>query len=178
MRTATSQEATFFPNHYFRRMVVNYMVNHCQLIFNNKFLALMSLYGVEERADPDRGWTPPLSFKEYLRLLLRRDFWGDKVVLYAMSCMWSMKITVLNMKTLQEYRIQHNRVLDQLMWSITSMPQMSGWVAGEVTYFAFQVWLSGWLKCSIYTVKVLIKLQFEHYFHGQVYGLMSCFSVG
>ena len=27
--------------------------------------------------------------------------------------MWSMKITVLNMKTLQEYRIQHDRVLDQ-----------------------------------------------------------------
>ena len=78
VRIATSQEATFFPNRYFRRMV-----NHCQLIFKNKFLALMSLYGVEERADPDRGWNPPLSFKEYLRLLLRRDFWGDEVVLYA-----------------------------------------------------------------------------------------------
>ena len=77
MRTATSQKATFFPNWYFRRMVVNYMVNHCQLIFYNRFLALMSLYGVEERADLDRGWNSPLSFKEYLRLLLSRDFWGD-----------------------------------------------------------------------------------------------------
>ena len=95
-----SQEATFFPNWYFRRMVVNYKVNHQQLIYNNKFLALMSLYGVEERADPGRGWNPPLSFKQYLRLLLRRVFWGDEVVLYAMSCMWSMKITVLNTKTL------------------------------------------------------------------------------
>ena len=63
------------------------MVNHWQLIYNNKFLALMSLYGVEERADLGRGWNPPLSFKQYLRLLLRRDFWGDEVVLYAMSCM-------------------------------------------------------------------------------------------
>ena len=62
------------------------MVNHWQLIYN-KFLALMSLYGVEERVDPGRG---------YLSLLLRRDFWGDEVVLYAMSYMWSMKITVLN----------------------------------------------------------------------------------
>ena len=90
------------------------MVNHWQLIYNNKFLALMSLYGVEERADLDRGWNPPLSFKQYLRLLLRRDFWGDEVVLYAMSCMWSMKITILNMKTLQEYRICHDRVLDDV----------------------------------------------------------------
>ena len=74
----------------------------------------MSLYGVEERANPDRGWNPPLSFKHYLRLLLRRDFWDDEVVLYAVSCIWSMKITVLNTKTPQEYRIHHNRVLDDV----------------------------------------------------------------
>ena len=77
VHTATAQEATYFPNQYFRRMVVNYMVNHWQLIYDNKFLALMSLYGVEERMDLGRGWNPPLSFKQYLRLLLQRDFWGD-----------------------------------------------------------------------------------------------------
>ena len=39
----------------------------------------MSLYGVEEeREDPTRGWNPPLSFKQYLHLLLWRDFWGDR----------------------------------------------------------------------------------------------------
>ena len=74
--TATSREATYFPNHYFRRMVVNCIVNHWQLMYNNKFLALMSLYGVEEQADPDRGWNPLLSFKQYLCLLLQRDFYG------------------------------------------------------------------------------------------------------
>ena len=68
-------------------MVFNYMVNHQQLIYDKKFLALMSLYGVEERVDPGRGWNPPLSFKQYLRLLLRLVFWGDEVVLYAISCM-------------------------------------------------------------------------------------------
>ena len=104
--TATSQEATYFPSHYFRRMVVHYMINHRQLIYLNKYEALMSLYGVEEeREDPTRGWNPPLSFKQYLHLLLWRDFWGDEVVLFVVSCMWSMKITVVNMKTLQEYRI-------------------------------------------------------------------------
>ena len=54
------RQATYFPNRYFRRMVVHYMVNHWQQIFENKFLALMSLYGIEEEADSDRGWTPPL----------------------------------------------------------------------------------------------------------------------
>ena len=87
-------------------MVVHYMVNHRQLIYFNKYEALMSLYGVkEEREDPTRGWNPPLSFKQYLHLLLQRDFWGDEVVLFAVSCMWSMKITVVNTKMLQEYQI-------------------------------------------------------------------------
>ena len=107
--------ATYFPNRYFRRMVVNFMANHWQLIIKNKYMTLMSQYGivVEGVADQDRGWTPPLSYKQYLCLLLRRDFWGDEVVLYAIYYMWSMKITVLNTKTLQEYRIHHDRTLDQ-----------------------------------------------------------------
>ena len=112
--TASLQEATYFPNHYFRRMVVHYMVNHWQLIYINKYEALMSLYGVvEEREDPTRGWNPPLSFKQYLCLLLQRDFLGDEVVLFTVSCMWSTKITILNMKMLQECRIQHNQPLDK-----------------------------------------------------------------
>ena len=33
--------------------------------------------------------------------------------------MWSMKITVLNMKTLQEYRIYHERVMNDVDVVIT-----------------------------------------------------------
>ena len=112
VRMATAQEATYFPNRCFRRMVVNYMVNHRQQIFENKFLALMSLYSVEEAVDSGRGWTQALSYKKYLKLLLQQAFWGDKVVLYAISCMWHMKITILNTRTLQEYRICHDRRMD------------------------------------------------------------------
>ena len=72
----------------------------------------MSLYGVEEGEDLDRGWSPPLSYKEYLILLLMRDIWGDKVVLYTVPCMWLMKVTILNIRTLQKYRIWHVRVLN------------------------------------------------------------------
>ena len=100
---------TYFPNRYFRQMAVNYMVNHCQLIYANKYNTLMSLYSVEEdAADPGRGWVAPLSFKEHLRMLLHCDFWGDEVILYVISCMWLMKVIVLNTKTLQEYCIHHN----------------------------------------------------------------------
>ena len=114
VHTATLQEATYFPNRYLRRMVVNFMANHWQLILKNKYLSLMSQYSVqvEGEADQGSGWAPPLSYKQYLCLLLRRDFWGDEVVLYAISCMWSMKITILNTKTMQEYRIHHDRTMD------------------------------------------------------------------
>ena len=101
-------------------MVVNYMINHHQLIYQNKFTTLMSLYGVEEDTpDPHRGWVAPISFKQYLCLLLCHDFWGDEVVLYTISCMWSMKITIINMKTLQEYRICHDCHLDQVDAAVT-----------------------------------------------------------
>ena len=47
------------------------MVNKRQLIYKNKFVTLMSLYGVEvEGGAGDRGWTPPLSYEQYLKLLL------------------------------------------------------------------------------------------------------------
>ena len=81
------------------------MANNCQLVLKNKFIALMSTYGIEVEGDQVRGWTPPLSFRQYLHLLLQRDFWGNEVALFVVSCMWSVKITVLNTKTLQEYRI-------------------------------------------------------------------------
>ena len=29
------------------------MINHCQLIYGNKFLALMSLYGIEEEEEEE-----------------------------------------------------------------------------------------------------------------------------
>ena len=88
------------------------MVNHCQLVLKNKYISLMSQYGVEVEAQQAREWTPPLSYKQYLHLLLRKDFRGDEVVLFAVSCMWAVKITVLNSKTMQEYRIWHDRALE------------------------------------------------------------------
>ena len=118
VHNASSREATYFPNRYFRRMVVSFMVNNCQLVMKNKFMALMSNYGIEVEESQARGWTPPLSYRQYLHLLLQRDFWGDEVV-FVVSCMWSVKITVLNMKTLQEYRIQHDRAVEGVDMVVT-----------------------------------------------------------
>ena len=89
------------------------MVNHRQLVLKNKYISLMSQCGVEVETQQVGGWTPPLSYRQYCHLLLQRDFWGDEVVLFAMSYMWAVKITVLNSKTLQEYRIRHDRAMEE-----------------------------------------------------------------
>ena len=79
--SALGRDAPYFPNCYFQRHVVNYIIYHRHLIYHNKYEALMSLYGVED-TDPSRHWNLPLSFKQYLRCLLKKSFWGDKIVLY------------------------------------------------------------------------------------------------
>ena len=95
------------------------MANNHQLVLKNKFIALMSTYSVEAEEDQARGWTHPLSFRQYLHFLLQRDFWGDEVVLFVVSFMWSVKITVLNTKTMQEYRIRHDRAMKGVEMVIT-----------------------------------------------------------
>ena len=82
-----------------------WMIKHCQLVVANKGVALMGNYGLEEENDQFKG---PLSFKQYLQHVLQQCFWGDEIILYAISCMWNLQITVLNSRTLEEYQIWHS----------------------------------------------------------------------
>ena len=60
----------------------------------------MTNYGLEEENDQFKG---PLSYKQYLQHVLQCHFWGDEIILYAISCMWNLQMTVLNSRTLEEY---------------------------------------------------------------------------
>ena len=68
-------------------------------------LALRASYGVP---DPTASHGGPFSYKMYLSKLLNKTFWGDEVLLWSISMMWGLKITIVNSKTLQEYRIHHD----------------------------------------------------------------------
>ena len=76
-----------------------WMIKHHQLIIANKGVALMANYGLEE-TDQFKGL---LSYKQYLQHVLQCHFWGDEIILYAISCMWKLRMTVLNSGTLEEY---------------------------------------------------------------------------
>ena len=96
------RDLPYYPTRYFSHQVVNWMVENRQKVFVYMDSALRATYGV---ADPNALHGGPLSYRDYLHNLLRRDFWGDEIVLWAVSMMWGLKVTVLNSKTLQEYRI-------------------------------------------------------------------------
>ena len=80
--------------------------------------------------------------------------------------MWSMKITVLNTKTLQEYRICHDRRLDHVDVAVTFNASNHFNAAGE--------WSTWWLlgnfylgnvvnivvTLTLYVVTLLVTLQF------------------
>ena len=77
-----------------RAMVMHYMGN-----------ALRVTYGLE---DPTTNHGGPMCYATYLRIMLKKSFWGDEVVLWSISMMWGIKITIVNSKTLQEYWMRHD----------------------------------------------------------------------
>ena len=102
---SNSKDVPYYPMRYFRRQVVAWMIIHHQLVVANKGVALMANYGLEEENNQFKG---PLSFKQYLQHVLQHHFWGDEIILYAISYMWNLWITVLNSRTLEEYQIWHS----------------------------------------------------------------------
>ena len=92
---ANNKEFPYYPNHYF-----------CwQKVMLTKKAYLQQMYGVE---DPNATFSGHFPYKDYCCHILDRRFWGDALILYAISCMWALKITVVNSKTLEEYRVRHN----------------------------------------------------------------------
>ena len=95
----------YILNHYFQRQVITWMVKNCQKVHKYMGPTLKATYGI---ADPTASHRGPFSYKTYLTKLMNRSFWGDEVVLWSVSMMWGLKITVVNSKMLQEYQVCHD----------------------------------------------------------------------
>ena len=95
----------YYLNRYFQRQVVHWMADNRAMVMHYMGNALRATYGLE---DPTANHEGPMSYVTYLRKMLKKSFWGDEVVLWSISMMWGIKITVVNSKTLQEYRVRHD----------------------------------------------------------------------
>ena len=105
VRLTMEKEFPYYPNRYFHRQVADWMVRNRQRVMMAKGPYLCQAYGI---ADPDATFPGPYSYREYCCNVLDHRFWGDAIVLYAVSCMWALKITVVDSKTLQQYRVRHS----------------------------------------------------------------------
>ena len=108
VRLATEKEFSYYPHRYFHRQVANWLVENRQKVMLTQKAYLQEAYGIK---DPNATFPGAYSFKEYCHHVLGRRFWGDALVLYAISSMWALKITVVNSKTLEEYQVQHTAPL-------------------------------------------------------------------
>ena len=104
VRIATEGNFPDYPMRYFRRQVANWLVNNRQRVLLHKEGYLRQTYSLQDEEAP---FPTPFSYKQYCKNVLDHHFWGDAVVLYAVSCMWAVKITVVNSQTLQQYKIRH-----------------------------------------------------------------------
>ena len=100
----------YYPSRYLRRQVVRWMVNNRQSVMKQKGTVLRSAYGLEGGSDvcPEGR----ISYETYLiNMLTDPKMWGDDACLYALSKLFSLRITILNGKNLEEYRIRHDNPL-------------------------------------------------------------------
>ena len=95
----------YYLNWYFRRQVINWMIENRQKVHKYMGSALKASYGIP---DPTASHGGPFSYKTYLTKLMDRSFRGNKVVFWSVSMMWGLKIMVVNLKTLQEYHVCHD----------------------------------------------------------------------
>ena len=108
VRLATEQGFSYYPNHYFHCQVANGLVENRQKVMLTQKAYLQQAYGIQ---DPNATFPGPYSYKEYCHHVLDKRLWGDALVLYAISNMWALKITIINSKSFEEYQVRHTAPL-------------------------------------------------------------------
>ena len=105
---ATEKQFPYYPTRYFRHQVASWLVANRQKVMLVKGDYIRQAYGIR---DEDMQFPGPFSYREYCRNVLDKRFWGDALILCTVSCMWAVKITVVNSKTLQQYKVRHTASL-------------------------------------------------------------------
>ena len=109
--------------HLRRHLVMKVCENH-EFFFNLLKVAIAQEYGsarskprgrkkkktdAASTAEDDDHQTPgPLSFCSLLEHILKRESWGDKIVILLFSFIWQIRITILMTPDKDELRVRHN----------------------------------------------------------------------
>ena len=117
-----------YQNIHLRRQIVMTLANHCNFFLHLLRNSIIATYGhprmeegefiqrhtageLTQQQIDDQECPGPYSFYGYLVALLRDGFWGDEIVLTAISMMFQCGITVLNADNFLQTKIWHNTLL-------------------------------------------------------------------
>ena len=104
VRHSGSKDVVYFPCRYLGRMIVAWMAHNRCYVIKHKLISLQSKYRIE-----DGDLVPnPISYREYLKMMLKRTTWGEDMVRYSLASLFDLRITVVNSSALEEYRYRHN----------------------------------------------------------------------
>ena len=103
----------------------------------NEHVALKANYGFEETS----------YLQKLLPGIVEQNFWGDEVILYAVSCMWNLQITVFNSHMDEEYCIRHNAIMDQADVNIV--------LNGGTHYSAGGKWCLSVVSGHLYSISII-----------------------
>ena len=91
----------FFPNRYMKRWLCGLVLKHHKAILDKYKLFFREMYG-SGRTDVPVG---PYTFKQYCQSILGPDFFGDEIILFALSLETKLKIMVVLHPSLVLYSI-------------------------------------------------------------------------
>ena len=108
-----------FTNTMLRRMIVSYMAVHAKEVFPRVRNDIKLTYGLVETptetairiAAGGRKNPGPFSYVEYLHHMLRFREEGDQIVIFVLSIMWGLRISVYNVGIQQQIQYRHNCTL-------------------------------------------------------------------
>ena len=101
---ATERSFPYYPTRYFRCQVADWLVTNRQRVMLVKKDYIKQTYGIR---DEDAQFPGPFSHRKYCKNILDKRFCGDALILYTVPCMWAVTITVVDSKTLQQYKVRH-----------------------------------------------------------------------
>ena len=129
-RRGTDLPAEVADNHI-KRCIVRALCHYHSFFYGYLSHAIGMIYGVE-RLDPavlaekikkkqissddlrDQRLPGPLSFIDWIKLILQESAYGDEIVILVMSLLWQLKITVLYADDLSEKKFRHNQRITQV----------------------------------------------------------------
>ena len=56
----------------------------------------------------------PTTVRNYFKMILKPEVWGDQMCLLALAVVWKVRITIVDANTLVEHKLRHDKPLSQV----------------------------------------------------------------